>query len=81
MSDFIEIIPIGDKKYYFSFSKVIIPHGVKFSVTILENDDAIVFDMKSAKDGWKIVQPVPEWIKKTEDKLSEAIKIRVDLKI
>ena len=75
MSDFIKIIPISGKNYYFTFREISTLEGRKFFVTTLENDDAISFDIRTDKfDNWKIIEPVPKWIKQIEEKLFEVIK-------
>lgn len=74
MPDFIEIIAITGKNYYFSFREVDVPEGKKYFVSTLENNDIISFDMKTDKYGkLKIVEPVPKWIKQNEGLLLKAI--------
>jgi hypothetical protein len=81
MPDFIETIPIAGKKYYFTFRKVFTPDGVKFFVSTLENNDLISFEIKGGKFGdWKLLDPVPDWIRQIERKLFEAIKNHLDKK-
>jgi hypothetical protein len=82
MPDFIEVIPIGDKRYYFSFRKNEADTGVKVFVVTLEENDTISFEMKEHEKGvWKINSSAPEWIKRVETKISEAISIRQELHI
>jgi isocitrate lyase len=83
MSDFIEIISIGDKRYSFSFRENESDAGYKFYIVTLEGDHSISFEMKEhEKSGaWKINSSAPDWIKKIEDKLREAITIRQKLRI
>ena len=73
MSDFIEIINIAGKKYYFSFRKKSTPLGPIFLVTTLENGEVISFEIRADKfNDWKILDPVPNWIEQIKEKLFEA---------
>ena len=82
MPDFIEVIPIAAKRHYFSFRKKETDSGVKYYVVTLDGEDSISFEMKEQEKGiWKISTSAPFWIKKIEDRLSEAISIRQKLNI
>ena len=82
MTDFIEVISIAKKRHYFSFKKKEDESPIKFSVTTLDNNDSINFEMgQNEFRKWKITTAVPTWIKNIEDKLGEAIRVRQDLKI
>jgi hypothetical protein len=77
MSDFIEIIPIAGKKYYFTFTEMSTPDNKKFLVTTLENGDAVSFEIGNDRfEKWTIIEPVPKWIKQIEGRLLEAINNR-----
>ena len=78
MSDFIEVISIAGKNYYFSFSKISTPGGSKFFVSTIENNDVVSFEIKGDEyDNWKIIEPAPKWIMKIEKTLLEIIHLHL----
>ena len=82
MPEFIEVIPVATERHYFSFRKNETASGVIFFIVTLEGNKAVSFEMKEQEKGvWKITTSAPEWIKRIEAKLSEAIRIRQDLRI
>ena len=75
MPDFTKSIIVEEENLRFLFSKIYVPTGVKFFVTVFIKNAVTSFDVQQDKKGdWKIVHPAPDWLTTVEPELVSAIK-------
>ena len=74
MDDFKTILRDGTTSFHVTFHKIRIPNGWKFYITLIHDGDIHTsFDMTKNGESWKVVPPVPNWIREKENELAEII--------
>jgi len=74
MLQFSETVAVDDEVLSFAFNRIYTKSGEKFFVVVQKNRKFFQFSMKRDDSGqWKLTEPVVEWLRPIEEKLSHII--------
>jgi hypothetical protein len=73
LKEFKENIYIGKETVSLTFYLIHTVKGQKFFVTGSRDNKVFIIDILQTSAGWKIIEPLPEWVKEIENDLIDIV--------